>query len=82
MKFMSRQYNRYNSILCIILFYQKYNERTAVCESWYEKVKTYKIGEGQTTCAGFYTDLDSRIKDYYEVYIIIELLVLHSSINI
>ncbi|XP_071158231.1 rifampicin phosphotransferase-like [Mytilus edulis] len=48
--------------------FSKYNERTAVCESWYEKVKTYKIGEGQTTCAGFYTDLDSRIKDYYEIW--------------
>ncbi|CAC5406724.1 unnamed protein product [Mytilus coruscus] len=48
--------------------FSKYKERTDVCESWYEKVKTYKIGEGQTSCAGFYTDLNSRIKDYYEIW--------------
>ena len=46
---------------------QKYNKKTEICESWYDKVKKYKIGENQTSCDGFYKDLDSKLRDYYEV---------------
>lgn len=58
----------FKRIAVFLASFGKFKDRGSRCDAWFDRVKNYTIGEGTTCCKEFYKDLDSKIKDYYDIW--------------